>query len=60
MAPAEYFLRHSIGMYLRNEDPPPEECEPFELGNLQKYIIKDRLLRIALNFDNEADLLLRQ
>ena len=57
VAPAEYFLRHSIGMYLRNEDPPPEECEPFELGNLQKYIIKDRLLRIALNFDNEADLL---
>ena len=35
--------------------PPPEECEPFELGNLEKYEIKHRLLGIALDLENDND-----
>ena len=44
-------------MSLWDEDSPPEECEPFELGNLEKYKIKERLLGIALESGNEEDLL---
>lgn len=55
--PAEAFLRKRLGMSLWDEDSPPEECEPFELGNLEKYAIKDRLLEIALNGDGHTDFL---
>ena len=44
-------------MSLWDEDSPPDECEPFELGNLEKYAIKDRLLEIALKGDEDTDLL---
>ena len=40
-------------MSLWDEDSPPEECEPFELGNLEKYLIKHRLLGIALYLEND-------
>ena len=43
-------------MSLWNEDSPPDDCEPFELGNLEKYQIKDQLLEIALEGDNKTDL----
>ena len=55
--PAEAFLRKRLGMSLWDEDSPPEECEPFELGNLEKYAIKDRLLGIALKGDDDTNLL---
>ena len=51
------FLRKRLGMSLWDEDSPPDECEPFELGNLEKYAIKDRLLEIALKGDEDTDLL---
>ena len=56
-SPAKAFLKKRLGMSLWDEDSPPEECEPFELGNLEKYAIKDRLLGIALKLEDEFDLL---
>ena len=37
-----------------DEDSPPEECEPFELGNLEKYAIKHRCLAL-LDLENDDD-----
>ena len=54
-SPAESFLKQRLGMSLWDEDSPPEECEPFELGNLEKYAIKHRLLGIALDLENDDD-----
>ena len=54
--PSEAFLRKRLGMSLWDEDSPPDECEPFELGNLEKYVMKDRLLEIALKSDEDTDL----
>ena len=54
--PAKSFLKQRLGMSLWDEDSPPEECEPFELGNLEKYLIKDRLLGIALKLDDDPSL----
>ena len=39
--PAKAFLKRRLGMSLWDEDSPPEECEPFELGSLEKYAIKN-------------------
>ena len=44
-------------MSLHNEKPPPDEAEPFDLGGLEKYVIKDRLLGTALEMDEGVDLL---
>ena len=55
--PAKAFLKKRLGMSLWDEDSPPDECEPFELGNLDKYKIKERLLGIALESGDEEDLL---
>jgi len=55
--PAEVFLKQRLGMSLWDEDCPPEECEPFDLGSLQQYYIKDHLLGIALELNEEVDLL---
>ena len=55
-SPAEAFLKKRLGMSLWDEDPPPDECEPLDLGNLEKYAIKDRLLGIALGLEEDADL----
>ena len=55
-SPAKAFLKKRLGMSLWDEDAPPDECEPFELGSLEKYIIKDRLLRIALEMEDDTDL----
>ena len=55
--PAKAFLKKRLGMSLWDEDSPPEECEPFELGSLEKYAIKNRLLGIALELEDEFDLL---
>jgi exodeoxyribonuclease V gamma subunit len=56
-SPAEVFLKERLGMSLWDEDSPPDECEPLDLGHLEKYVIKDRLLGIALELEEEADLL---
>jgi exodeoxyribonuclease V gamma subunit len=56
-SPAKAFLKKRLGMSLWDEDAPPDECEPFELGSLEKYLIKDRLLRIALEMEDDTDLL---
>jgi len=55
--PAEVFLKQRLGMSLWDEDSPPEECEPFDLGSLQQYCIKDHLLGIALELNDDVDLL---
>jgi len=54
--PAKAFLKKRLGMSLWDEDSPLEECEPFELGSLEKYAIKDRLLGMALELEDEFDL----
>jgi exodeoxyribonuclease V gamma subunit len=56
-SPAKAFLKIRLGMSLWDEDSPPEECEPFELGSLEKYVIKDRLLGMALELEHKFDLL---
>ena len=55
-SPAKAFLKERLGMSLWEEDPPPDECEPLDLGNLEKYAIKDRLLGIALELEKDVDL----
>ena len=57
ISPAEAFLKERLGMSLHNEKPPPDEAEPFDLGGLEKYVIKDRLLGTALEMDEGVDLL---
>jgi exodeoxyribonuclease V gamma subunit len=57
VCPAEAFLKERLGMSLHNENPPPDDCEPLDLGGLEKYAIKDRLLGIALEMEEDADLL---
>ena len=49
-------MKERMGMSLHNE-PPPDEAEPFDLGGLEKYVIKDRLLGTALEMDEGVDLL---
>ena len=50
-------MKERLGMSLHNEKPPPDEAEPFDLGGLEKYVIKDRLLGTALEMDEGVDLL---
>ena len=57
ISPAEAFLKERLGMSLHNEKPPPDEAEPFDLGGLEKYAIKNRLLGTALEMDEGVDLL---
>ena len=57
ISPAEAFLKERMGISLHNEKPPPDEAEPFDLGGLEKYVIKDRLLGTALEMDEGVDLL---
>ena len=59
-SPAEAFLKERLGMSLWDEDPPPHECEPLDLGNLEKYAMKTRLLGIALGLEEDADILALQ
>ncbi|GAB4169648.1 MAG: exodeoxyribonuclease V subunit gamma [Terrimicrobiaceae bacterium] len=44
--PAEFFLRHRIGLYLDDNLPSLPDAEPFELGSLDAYSIRSRLLSI--------------
>ncbi len=55
--PPRYFLKFRMGMNLWDEEAPPEESEPFELGYLQKYKLKDRLLHLSLESKERIDLL---
>jgi exodeoxyribonuclease V gamma subunit len=55
--PPQYFLKFRMGMNLWDEDAPPEESEPFELGFLQRYKLKDRLLQLSLESKENIDLL---
>ena len=54
--PAELFLKETLGMSLWEEQASAGECEPLQLGGLEKYWIKDKLLEIALKPEQEADL----
>lgn len=54
--PAEVFLKERLGMSLWEEEAAADACEPLQLGGLEKYVIKDRLLGIALDLEKEADL----
>ena len=46
--PAEVFLKERLGMS-PEEEAATDACEPLQLGGLEKYVIKDRLLGIALD-----------
>lgn len=56
ISPAQAFLKQSLGMSLFDENPPPDDYEPLGLGGLEQYVIKDRLLGIALELEEKTDL----
>ncbi len=58
--PSQSFLKKRLGISLWDENPPPDESEPLDLGNLEKYAIKRRLLGIALELEEDSDLLALQ
>jgi exodeoxyribonuclease V gamma subunit len=43
--PAACFLKHRLGMHLSRDEAPLPESEPLEIHALDRYKIKDRLLR---------------
>ena len=46
--PAKYFVRHRLGMQFEDEDDVLEDSEMFELGDLEKYQLKQELVAHAL------------
>ena len=54
--PSRVFLKKRLGMNLWEEDGPPEDSEPLDLTGLKKYLLKDRLMSIALELEKEVDL----
>jgi len=42
--PAEYFLRNRLAAAFPSTDAAVEDREPFDLGSLERYEVKDRLL----------------
>lgn len=55
-SPAKYFLVNTLGMSLWEEDAPPPDAEPLILENLDKYLLKQRLLSIELKQEPTVDL----
>ncbi|MFP6855517.1 MAG: hypothetical protein VB980_07015, partial [Opitutales bacterium] len=53
--PSQYFLRNRLGMNLWEEDPPPEESEPFEIAGLYGYKLRESLLRLAIGVADGDD-----
>ena len=41
--PSKYLLNRRLGIYLREEDAAPDDCEPFELNNLDTFFIRQDL-----------------
>ena len=46
--PSKYFVRRRLGLTLRKTDDCLSDNEPFELDNLEKYLIKQELLEEEL------------
>jgi exodeoxyribonuclease V gamma subunit len=46
--PARFFLENRLGIRLENIDVPLEEREPFTVGGLEAYSLKQELLEICL------------
>lgn len=46
--PSRYFVRRRLGLTLRKADDCLSESEPFELNNLEKYLIRQELLEEEL------------
>jgi exodeoxyribonuclease V gamma subunit len=46
--PSKYFIRRRLGLTLRKADDWLSDSEPFELNNLEKYLIKQELLEEEL------------
>jgi exodeoxyribonuclease V gamma subunit len=47
--PSRYFVRRRLGLTLRKADDCLSESEPFNLNNLEKYLIKQELLEEELD-----------
>jgi len=47
--PARFLLRRRLGIYLSDESAVMDENEPFELNNLEAYLIREELVNRALH-----------
>ena len=54
--PCQYFLRERLCMSLWEEDPPPEESEPFEIGALAGYQLRESLFKLVLEDSTGIDM----
>jgi len=52
--PAQVFLTRRLGLRLTEEDEVPEDSEPFDADNLERYSLRDALLHARLD-DREGE-----